>query len=327
MIDRTLSSTALRTYWLGRYLERAGSTARLVSVNANLIIDLPALLSLGWMPLVQILSQEEEYLSLYGDKKNAGTSTANRNERENNEKSVVKFLLSDQRNPGSLLNALAFARENARTLRGSFPRGAYEHINEAYLSAKDLLQEPLSRSRRTTGLQDIIGHLDLINGFLSSTMLHNASWQFYRLGNFIERADMTTRLIDLRTTNLVKSASDLEPFTVIQWRSVLNSLDSMQNYTICMQNPVNQEDVLEFLLQNDDLPRSLMRCLNTIRNCLRQLPNNTEPLELVNNMRRQLQRARVRSLKDDRLHKYVDTRQKQLFTLHNKITNQYFPKS
>lgn len=186
MIDRTLSSTALRTYWLGRYLERAGSTARLVSVNANLMIDLPALLPLGWMPLVEILSQEEEYLALYGDRKLDPKSASNRSERETNEKSVVKFLLSDQRNPGSLLNALAFARENARTLRGSFPRGAYEHINEAYLSAKDLLQEPLSRSRRNTGLQEIIGHLDQINGFilnhaaqrqlavLSSGQLHRA---------------------------------------------------------------------------------------------------------------------------------------------------------
>ncbi|XOV84765.1 MAG: alpha-E domain-containing protein [bacterium] len=327
MTDRTLSSTALRTYWLGRYLERAGSTARLVSVNANLMIDLPALLPLGWMPLVEILSQEKQYLALYGNRAGSSKKITDQNERDSNEKSVARFLLSDQRNPGSLLNALAYARENARTLRGSFPRGAYQHINETYLSAKELLQEPLSRSRRNTGLQEIIGHLDLINGFLSSTMLHNASWQFYRLGNFIERADMTTRLIDLRTTNLVESGSDLEPFTIIQWRSVLNSLDSMQNYTISMQNPVNQEDVLEFLLKNDDLPRSLMRCLNTVRNCLRQLPNNAEPLELVNNMRRQLQRARVRTLKDDRLHKYVDARQKQLFTLHNKITSQYFPKS
>ncbi len=244
-----------------------------------------------------------------------------------NEKNVVRFLLSDQRNPGSLLNALSYARENARTLRGSFPRGAYEHINETYLFAKDTLQEPLSRSRRHAGLQRIIEHLDQINGFLSSNMLHNASWQFFRLGNFIERADMTTRLIDLRTTNLFENASDLEPFAIIQWRSVLNSLDAMQSYTISMQNPVNQEDVLEFLLKDDDLPRSLMRGLNTMRNCLRQLPNNAEPLELVNNMRRQLQRARVRSLKNERLHKYVDSRQKQLLNLHAKITKQYFPQS
>lgn len=322
MTDRILSSTALRTYWLGRYLERAGSTARLVSVNANLLIDLPVRLSLGWLPLINILSQQDDYKELFGEAETQAKASL-----DANEKNVVRFLLSEQRNPGSLLNALGYARENARTLRGSFPRGAYEHINETYLFAKDTLQEPISRSRRHAGLQRIIEHLDQINGFLSSNMLHNASWQFFRLGNFIERADMTTRLIDLRTTNLFENDSDLEPFAIIQWRSVLNSLDSMQSYTISMQNPVNQEDVLEFLLKDDDLPRSFMRCLNTIRNCLRQLPNNAEPLELINNMRRQLQRARVRNLKDEQLHKYVDSRQKQLLNLHAKITKQYFPQS
>jgi uncharacterized alpha-E superfamily protein len=319
MTDRTLSSTAFRTYWLGRYLERAGSTARLVSVNANLLIDLPTRVPLGWLPLVDILAVDEEFSSIYHEIAAASKSP------DAQEKSVVRFLLSDQRNPGALLNSLSIARENARTLRGTLPRASYEHINDAFLFAKEILQEPLSRSRRNNGLKHIIARLDQINGFLSSTMLHNASWQFFRLGNFIERADMGTRLIDLRTTNLVPSDSDLEPFADIQWRSVLNSMDAMQSYTVSMQNPINSEDVLEFLLKNDELPRSLQRCLNTIRNCLRALPNNTEPLHIVNSMRRQLQRARVRSLKGERLHRYVDARQKQLLVLHQKITDHYFP--
>ncbi len=320
MSAKTLSSTALRTYWLGRYLERAGSTARLVQVNANLMIDLPMRMPLGWLPLVEILAQEDLFDELYGD------ATDGRPEASN-EKPVARFLLSDGRNPGALLNALGFARENARTLRGSLPRAAFEHINEIHLYAKDALQEPLSRSRRNQALKAIIGQLDQVNGFLSSTMLHNAAWQFFRLGNFIERADMTTRIIDLRTVNLLDAAGDLTPFEDIQWRSVLNSLDAMQGYTATVQNPINQEDALEFLLQNPELPRSLLRCLTTIRNCLRALPQHDEPLELINNMRRQLQRARVRNLKDARLHSFVDARQKQLYTLHQKITRNYFPQS
>lgn len=320
MVDRTLSSTAFRAYWLGRYLERAGSTARLVSVNANLLIDLPVRLPLGWLPLVDILALEDEFSDLFGDLSQTANSTL-----DENEKSVVRFLLTDQRSSGSLLNSLGFARENARTLRGTLPRASYEHINDAYLFAKEILQEPLSRTRRNNGLKHIITRLDQINGFLSSTMLHNASWQFFRMGNFLERADMTTRILDLGIANLVSSESDLEPFADIQWRSVLSSLDSMQSYTVSMQNPVNQPDVLEFLLKNDELPRSLLRCLNTIRNCLRSLPKNQEPLELINQMRRQLQRARVRNLEGERLHRYTDARQKQLLALHMKITNNYFP--
>ena len=92
----------------------------------------------------------------------------------------VRFLLSDQRNPGSMLNSLSFARENARTLRGTLPRASYEHINDAYLFAKDILQEPLSQTRRNNGLTHVLARLDQINGFLSSTMLHDAAWQFFR---------------------------------------------------------------------------------------------------------------------------------------------------
>lgn len=322
MVDRTLSSTAQRAYWLGRYLERAGSTARLVSVNANLLIDLPVRLPLGWLPLIGILAQEDEYRTLYGDRSHNKNSTL-----DENEKSVARFLLSDPRNPGSLINSLSFTRENARTLRGTLPRASYEHINDAYLFAKETLQEPLSRSRRNAGLKDIMSRLDQINGFLSSTMLHNASWQFFRLGNFLERADMTTRIIDLRTTNLVENESDLEPFADIQWRSVLNSLDAMQSYTVSMQNPVNQPDVLEFLLKNADLPRSLLRCFNTVQNCLRSLPKHDQTLDLIQQMRRQLQRARVKNLQGPRLHRYIDARQKQLSSLHQQITDTYFPQS
>ncbi len=320
MIDRTLSSTAQRAYWLGRYLERTGSTARLVSVNANLLIDLPVRLPLGWLPLVDILGQDEEFHALYGD---ANASTGRH--LDANEKNVVRFLLSDQRNPGSLLSSLSFARENARTLRGTLPRASYELINDAFLLARDALAEPLSRSRRSQGLSQLTARVDQINGFLSSTMLHDACWQFYRLGNFMERADMTTRTIDLRTANLLENDSALAPFTDIQWRSVLNSLDAMHSYTISMQNPISQPDVLAFLLQSEALPRSLLRCLNTVRNCLRALPRNAAPLDLINQMRRQLQRARVRNLEHDRLHRFVDARQRQLAALHNEITQSYFP--
>ena len=180
MVDRTLSSTAARAYWLGRYLERAGSTARLVSVNANLLIDLPVRLPLGWLPLIEILSQESEFTELFGDVAQSPNTTL-----DEHEKSVVRFLLNDQRNSGALLSSLEAARENARTLRGTLPRASYEHINDAYLFAKEMLQEPLSRTRRNNALQHIISRLDQINGFLSSTMLHNASWHFFCLGNFI----------------------------------------------------------------------------------------------------------------------------------------------
>ncbi len=313
MTDRTLSTTAQRTYWLGRYLERAGNTARLVAVNSSLLIDLPVRLPLGWRPLVDLLALEDEYNELY---KHLGAT---------DEKSVTRFLLSDSRHPNSVMSSLSFAKENARALRGTLPRQAFQHINDCFLYAKDAFAEPLSRTRRNNALQHTIERLHLIDGFLSSTMLHGAAWQFIRLGNFIERADMTTRMVELPVSNLLHGGPELEPYFDIQWRSVLNNLDALQGYTVSVQQPINQADVLEFLLKNSELPRSLLRSFNAIRNCLKSLPKNTEPLKQIEAMRRQLTRARVRTLDGERLHKFVDTRQRNLYTLHNKITNTYFP--
>jgi uncharacterized alpha-E superfamily protein len=326
MTSRTLSSTAFRTYWLGRYLERTGSTARLISVNASLLIDLPVRLPLGWLPMIDILSQKEQFHELYGepdtsDPRKGGKSRA----IDAYEASVNRYLLSDTRNSGSLINSLNFAKENARTLRSNLPRATFEHINGAYLYAKEMLAPPLSRTRRTSALQHIVGSIQQIDGFLSANMLHNENWQFLRLGNFMERADMTTRTIDLRTKSLLTSDTDLEPFEDIQWRSILRSMYAMQNYTVTVQHPINQADVLEFLFKNTQLPRSLLYCFSALRNCLRSLPKNTEPLERIGKMRRQLQRANVRRLEGEALHKYINARQKQLDALHQAITKTYFP--
>ena len=320
MSDFTLSSTALRAYWLGRYLERAGNMARLVSVNARWLIDLPQRVPHGWIALVQILSMEETFAELYGEELLITRHGSNNTE----EKKVTRFLLSDQRHPGSLLSALLFAKENARALRGTLPRDAFEYVNEANLYAKEALSEPLSRTRRTNGLQHIQERLQQIDGFLSSAMLHNSVWQFVRLGNFVERADMMTRIIDLHAIDIELNAASLEPFEDLKWRTILASVDALQGYTSVVQAPISQPDVLEFLLKHPDVPRSFMRCLNSIRNCLRALPRNAEPLAHIDIMRRQLHRARVRSLAGPKLHRYMDVRQRQLQVLHNKITDTYF---
>ena len=128
-MSRTLSSTAKRSYWLGRYLERAENTARIVSVNANLLIDLPVRLPLGWQPLVDITGADDLFADIYEDP---------------SETHVVHFLLSDLRNPGSLFNSLSSAKDNARTLRGILSREVFEYVNELQLYAKQTLSEPRS---------------------------------------------------------------------------------------------------------------------------------------------------------------------------------------
>ena len=131
--NRILSSTAERAYWLGRYLERADSTARLVTVYSRLLFDLPKRLPLAWQGLVTISGSRTSFDEHY---------------TENDEKHVCRHLINDVRNSGSLIRSLDFARENVRTLRGIIPRRSVEYINDLHLFTRDRLSEPLSRTRR-----------------------------------------------------------------------------------------------------------------------------------------------------------------------------------
>lgn len=309
MTAHTLSSTASRSYWLGRYLERTETSARLVTVHANLLIDMPRRMPLGWRPLVAITGSAGLFDKVF---------------EATNEKNVSRFLINDTRNPGSLINSLSWARENARTLRGIIPRPAFEFVNEAYLFAKEKLTEPLSRTRRVSGLNTITEYIQQVDGYMSANMLHDAHWNFLRIGQFIERADMTTRMIDVGTGTFWASAGDLEPFADIQWRSVLRSLYALQSYNTTVAEPVTQGPVIDFLMNDKRLPRSVAYALNSVRNNLRALPRNDKPLTAVNRMRRELTQTNVRAMDAPALSTYLDQCQVRLGQVHDQINKTYF---
>jgi uncharacterized alpha-E superfamily protein len=309
MTGHTLSSTAQRSYWLGRYLERTETTARLVTVHANLLIDLPRRIPLAWRPLVAITGSAALYDQLYD---------------ETTERNVCRFLINDNRNAASLMSSLSWARENARTLRGIIPRPAFEFVNEAFLFAREHLTEPLPRTRRLSGLTSITGFIQQVDGFMSANMLHDAHWRFLRIGQFIERADMTTRLIDAGTGSFWNSANDLEPFADIQWRSVLRSLYALQSYYTAVSAPISQAPVIQFLMCDRSLPRSVAYCLNSVRNNLRSLPRHDKPLTAANGMRRQLEQTAMDQLSSQELSDYLDLCQVQLARIHEQIDRTFF---
>lgn len=307
----TLSRVAERIYWTGRYIERAESTARLISVNANLLFDFPKRTTLGWRPLVEIVGAPDEFDERY----NAAT-----------EQNVVRFLASDSENPGSILSSIANARENARTVRDQMPRFGFELINELYLYAAEALTGSLSRLRRAEVLGEITGQVQRLEGFLSANMAHGAPWIFFRLGNHLERADMTTRLIDVRSSDLFadlfESDRDLAPYQEIQWRSVLRSLYGLQTYRAAMGQGLEEDQVLRFLFMDPEFPRSYARCLMSIRTSLRSLARSERPLRSANRILRQLSKVEFEEPFD--LHSFVDACQVDLADLHNEIGKTYF---
>lgn len=309
MRQQTLSRVAERIYWVGRFIERAENTARLIMVNANLLMDLPVRLPLGWRPLMDIMGSSELFDALYDDAR---------------ERNVVRFLASDTHNPSSIVSSITNARDNARTVRDTMPRITFEYINELHLYAKSELAGHLSRTRRGEVLDGITRRVQQLEGFLSGNMVHDEKWQFLRLGNHLERADMTTRIIDVRSRDLLLDAQDLVPFEHIQWRSVLRSLYAMQSYFASTQEPIEQPTVLDFLFKNDGLPRSYARCLHALRNGLRSLPRSDRPLRSCNRMIRHLSHVDLRELEGESLHRFIDDCQLQLGALHDEIDKTYF---
>lgn len=305
-----LSRVAERIYWMGRYLERAENTARLVKVNTNLLMDLPRKFTPGWKPLVEITGNARLFSDLYSD--------------EPTERNVVRFLVTDERNPGSILSSINAARENARTIREVMPREAWECITELSLGAKSELSSSLVRSRRLQGLTSLSRNVQQLDGFLSDTMLRDSGYLFLRCGRLLERADMTSRIVDVRSADLIPESAELAPLRSLQWRSVLRSLNGYQNYRIRMQAPVQRLPVLQFLFQDEAFPRSLLFCIDGIRRCLLRLPRNDKPLKLANRLIGTIRRSKLESLMGAALNAFIDERQVEIAHLNDGISKTYF---
>ena len=305
-----LSRVAEQLYWMARYIERAEDTARIINVNTHLLLDLPKGTAFGWESLIFIVGSEELFYQRY--------PTAN-------EQSVVKFMLADPENSSSILTALHRARENLRTTRDSVPREAWEKLNNLYLYVKNHVDEAIARRSRYAFLEHIIESSQIINGLLAGTMSHDYAYDFVRIGRNIERTDMTTRIVDVCSANLLpKQTGDLTPFENIQWMSVLKSLSAYQMYRRHVHVRVNGTAVLRFLLQDPRFPRSVYHCLGEIQQSLNNLPHNEVPRRHVIRLRRQVHDAKVEALIDEGLQGFIDGLQIALGRLHAGIQASYF---
>lgn len=306
-----LSRVAENIYWLARYLERAEDSARIVMVSANLLLDLPRGIAPGWRPLVDITGANELFEEHY---------------REYGERQVVRFLLGDERHSGSILYALGAARENCRTIRDIVPREGWEQINELYIFVRDELQQGLTKRGRYAYLRHVILGTQTIFGLLAGTMLHDQGFEFLRIGRGLERADMTTRIVDVRSASLLPpDAEDLRPFDTVQWVSVLKSLTAYQMYRRSEQVRVQRGPVLRFLFQNAHFPRSVHHCAEAVRTSLEVLPSHEAALRVVGRLKRALLGAQVERLSQSELHTFVDELQLGIGELHQVIAATWFP--
>lgn len=265
-----LSKVAERLYWIARHLERVENTARLVSVYDSLLFDLPGEFDISWYNLVTLNSAEELFQSRY---------------KNHDERNVVKFLLADDTNPSSMLSALKMVRENVRTTRDVLPQESWEMVNELSIYATKNIQQGINRSARHEFLTNIIKGCQQINGLLTGTMCRDASWQFLRLGRNLERADMTTRLLDAGAAAQLEGEVETDMhISQVVWGNVLRSSSAELSYRRTMRSAVHERDVAEFLLEDPDFPRSFRFCIDSMINGIKNLPNNAAAKKALHTM-------------------------------------------
>ncbi len=305
-----LSRVVETIYWMARYVERAEDMARLINVNSNLLLDLPKGIAPGWRPLLTITGCEEQYNEL---------------EDRDDQKAILRFLIGDPRNTSAIISSLTAARENARTIRDVIPREAWEQINSMHLYARDNLSTGLSQRGRFQYLREVISACQLLTGMLAGTMNHDEGYLFLRMGRNLERSDMTTRIIDVRSASLLSEETpELRPFDNIQWMSVLKSMTGYQMYRREMQVSVRRADVLRFLMQSPNFPRSVLHCMGELESALMLLPHNEDVLRAVARLKRLTQEADVRKLAQSALHVFLDDLQLGLGDIHTEVANSYF---
>lgn len=305
-----LARVAETLYWMARYLERAENMARLINVNANLIFDTPKKTVLGWKPLIEITGTQQQYDALHSDY---------------SEQSVLKYLIKDADSPSSIANSLAWARENARTIRDVIPREAWEQINSLNHFARDNMHHAFSVGKRFDYLNEIITRNQTISGLLSGTLNHDQGYVFLRLGRNLERADMTSRIIDVRSANLLGSDTlEQHPYENIQWMSVLKSLTAYQMYRQSMQARIRRADVMRFLFKSERFPRAIVFCLHQMMKCIDALPSCAAATEKLKALKTLILTADLPTYDQAMLHQFVDQVQIDLSEIHRTLSAQYF---
>ena len=304
-----LSRVAERMYWGARYLERAENTARLVRVYDAALMDLPEQADVGWPLLVDICGARALFNARYP---------------KGGDRETLKFLSSDTENTGSIIASLAQARENFRTTRDQCPSEAWRSVNETYLYGKKSLPQMTSPRQRHEVLSGIVQRVQQLTGLLSGTMSHGDAYYFIQLGRNLERADMTTRIIDIAAATLLGArAAETRPDNTL-WMAVLKSLSGYQMYRQYVRRRIRDQDVLRFLLHDPLFPRAVSHCLLETENSMLRLPNHEAPLRAVLRLQRRVDAQAVEDFEEQALRQLMDDLQLELAEIHGQISAAWF---
>lgn len=311
-----LSRVANHIYWLGRYLERAENYARFIDVNFNLMQDLPVDLKEQWQPLVAATGDLDLYLKKYHGY-----------ERHQ----VMFFLTFDLDNPNCMLSAVNRARENARIIRENLTKETWEKVNELYYMLQSGLEKKVWKKEDPRQFYEMVkNQILLIYGLADSTVARTEGWYFRQLGQLLERADKTSRILDVKYHILLPSPIEVgSPLDFLHWMALLKSVTGFNTYRRLYGN-IDPSGVVEFLVLNKYFPRSIYYCLKEAERCLHNISGNstdgfkTSAEKAIGEMRSRLEYSDVDDIISVGLHEYLDALQLKINHISDLIDSNYF---
>jgi uncharacterized alpha-E superfamily protein len=293
-----LSRIAESLYWMARHLERADNTARILDINLVYMLEADEGTTevTLWKPLLQIFEAD----ALYAEHHQDGTVTVQR---------VIQFLTKEKSNPGALHNSLRLARENARVVRDRISNEMWETINEFWLQVDRHLKSKLSSARAEELYSHVHREVARFYGLTQSTMMRGQAYGFTALGSLQERADMTARILDVRYHLLLPDVALVgSPLDYFQWGALLKSLSGFESYRRKYHAGIRPIDVVEFVILDQDFPRSLAYCVNGMGRALDRIDyaQNGDVEARMAALRSHLSGATPQGILDQGLHEYLD---------------------
>src|SRR6185436_12387622 len=310
-----LSRVADSIYWMSRYVERAENVARFVDVNLNLMLDAPGGSDQQWQPLVNTTGDHADFEKRYG----AAT-----------QENVIQFLTFDRDNPNSMISCLRAARENARSVREIISSEMWLQLNKFYLMVNDAAARGLESPHDFYSDVKLSSHL--FNGITEATMTHGEPWHFCRLGRMLERADKTSRILDVKYFILLRSVADVgSPLDDIQWAAVLRSASAFEMYRK-RHGHISPKGIVQFLLLDPEFPRAIRFSLNAARESLHAISGTplgtfrTKAEKLLGQLCSDLAYAHVDDILHAGLHEYLDHLQDNMNLVGLGIIETFFAK-
>lgn len=307
-----LSRVANSIYWMARYAERAENLARFIEVAMSFSLDQPDSGVEQWEPLVRASGDEKFFIEHYGD-----FSAEN----------VQQFLTFDCRYHSSILTALTNARENARTVREAISSEAWEQLNSLYHLVRRAAKG--SAPRDAGFYDDIVQNCYLFSGILDSTMTRGTGWHFANVGRHLERADKTSRILDVKYFTLLRKVSDVDtPIDDLLWSTVLRSACGFEMYRKRF-HAVTVHRIAEFLIQEHEFPRSIRYCLAQVRDSVTTIAgpvplSSNAALQQVIQVLEYLDATTPDAIITGGIHELIDSLQSSLNRIASAVHETYF---